>query len=87
MTHDRIRALVAEIEAATEAARVRAEERAAATYTEAIGSGLGTLTVNGQGELSTVDLDVRALRYTNETALADAVKTAIQRAERRAREI
>ncbi|APU22100.1 YbaB/EbfC family nucleoid-associated protein [Actinoalloteichus sp. GBA129-24] len=82
-----IRALVAEIEAATAAAQARAVERQNATYSEPIGSELGTVTVGGQGELRAVDLDTRSLRYTNESALADAVKTAVQRAERRARGI
>lgn len=84
MTTREIAAMVAEIEATTEALRALAQARAAAVVVEEIQPGLGRLTVTGFGELSSVEFDTRAVKRTTAEALAGAVVAAVQRAELRA---
>jgi DNA-binding protein YbaB len=78
---NRLYALVAEIE--TNTARVT-EAHVAATRLEVRGQipgGLGSVTVNGESGLESVDLDPRMFRFTNAAALGAAVRQAITEAE------
>ncbi|MEU4803085.1 YbaB/EbfC family nucleoid-associated protein [Actinosynnema sp. NPDC023587] len=79
--NDETRRLVAEIEEATAAAGQRAAARAAARIRIPLESALGSITVSGHGELLSVDLDPANLRYTNESRVASAVRTAIRQAD------
>jgi DNA-binding protein YbaB len=78
-----VRAAVAEAERRTAEAAERARARASTIIREKVEPGLGTVSVTGLGELLAVDLDPREMAWTTPSALAQAVTSAIQRAERR----
>ncbi len=82
-----VRATVAEAERRTAEAAERARARAGAIICEQVEPSLGTVSVTGLGELLAVDLDPREMAWTTPSALAQAVTSAIQRAERRANRI
>ncbi|WP_424188614.1 YbaB/EbfC family nucleoid-associated protein [Actinokineospora sp. G85] len=77
--------LVVQIEEATATAQRRAEERAVARIEVPLGSDLGSITVGGYGQLLSVDLDPKTIRYTSEERLAEVLKSAINEAEGNAR--
>lgn len=79
---EEIRALVAEIEEATAAAQQRAEARAHEQVKVALAHDLGSITLNGYGDLVSVDLDRDAIRFTSEARVAQAVKDAIRGGQR-----
>jgi DNA-binding protein YbaB len=79
-----VRAAVAEAERRTAEAAERARARAGTIIRERVEPDLGTVSVTGLGELLAVDLDPREMAWTTPSALAQAVTSAIQRAERRA---
>ena len=78
-----VRAAVAEAERRTAEAAERARARASTIIREKVEPGLGMVSVTGLGELLAVDLDPREMAWTTPSALAQAVTSAIQGAERR----
>ena len=79
-----VRATVAEAERRTAEAAERARARGGAIIREQVEPSLGTVSVTGLGELLAVNLDPREMAWATPSALAQAVTSAIQRAERRA---
>jgi DNA-binding protein YbaB len=79
-----VRATVAEAERRTAEAAEQARARADTIIRERVEPDLGSVSVSGLGELLAVDLDPREMAWTTPSALAQAVTSAIQRAERRA---
>ena len=78
-----VRDAVAEAERRTAEAAERARARAGTIIREQVEPRLGTVSVTGLGGLLAVDLDPREMARTTPSALAEAVTSAIQRAERR----
>jgi DNA-binding protein YbaB len=82
-----VRAAVAKAERRTAEGAERARARASTIIRERVEPGLGTVSVTGLGELLAVDLDPHEMAWTTPSALAQAVTSAIQRAERRVNRI
>jgi hypothetical protein len=79
---EEIRALVAEIEEATAEAQRRAQARSHEQVKVSLAHDLGSVTLNGYGDLVSVDLDAVAIRFVSEVRVAQAVKDAIRGGQR-----
>ncbi|MFI9452948.1 YbaB/EbfC family nucleoid-associated protein [Amycolatopsis sp. NPDC052450] len=80
-THDRLYHLAKEIDARVIAIEEAAETGRTAMLTWRIAAGLGTVTVDGKGTLTSVDLDPDAVETQTEASLAHHVLRAINDAE------